>query len=115
MLDSTSNLCIHGAITRAGRVVGQMVQWLKDGRQPPQAVLGIIEGYLHRVACPTYMGAISLYIGWSLDRTHEMLVTMQDRGIVAPLTAEERKEQGFPSDANVWRLVEKPTPAKARW
>lgn len=115
MLSSSSNLAISGAVSRAGRVVGQMVQWLKDGRQPPQAVLGIIEGYMHRVACPTYLGTISLYIGWSLDRTLEMMTTLQDRGIVVPLDPEEKKQMRFPSEANVWRLVEKPTPAKARW
>lgn len=89
--------------------------WLKDGKQPPQAVLGIIEGYLHRVACPTYLGTISLYIGWSLARTQEMLEMLQERGIVIPLDPEEKKQHRFRSDANVWRLVENPTPAKARW
>jgi len=92
-----------------------MVSWLRDGKQPPQAVLGIIEGYLHRVACPTYLGAVSLYIGWSLERTQEMLEILQDRGIVVPMTVEEKRLAGIRSDANVWRLVEKPTPAKARW
>ena len=89
--------------------------WLKEGRQPPQAVLGIIEGYLHRVACPTYLGAVSLYIGWSLARTEEMMEMLQERGIVVPLDLNEKKQQGFRSDANVWRLVEKPCVAKARW
>ena len=92
-----------------------MGSWLKDGTLPPQAVLGIIEGYMHRVACPVYMGAVSMYIGWSLARTQEMLEVMQDRGLVVPLTPEEKKELGFRSDANVWRLIEPPTPAKARW
>jgi hypothetical protein len=92
-----------------------MSEWLRDKRPPPQAVLGIIEGYLHRVACPTYLGAISLYIGWSLDRTTQMMEMLQDRGIVRPLTPEERKAHGFPSEANVWQLVETPTPAKARF
>jgi len=114
---STPNvhLSISSAVAGAGRVVGLMSDWLKDKRPPPQAVLRIIEGYLHRVACPTYLGAISLYIGWSLDRTAQMLEQLQDRGVVVPLTPEERKSMGFPSEANVWRLVEAPTPAKARW
>ena len=88
---------------------------LREGYQPPEAVLGIIEGYLHRVACPTYLGAVSLYIGWSLARTEQMMEILQDRGVVLPLDVVEKKQHGFRSDANVWRLVEKPTPAKARW
>jgi len=92
-----------------------MGSWRKDERHPPQAVLGIIEGLLHRVACPTYLGTISLYIGWSLDRTTQMMEILQDRGIVKPLTPEERKAMGFPSEANVWQLVEKPSVTKARW
>ena len=91
---------------------------LRDSRPPPQVVLGIIEGYLHRVARPEYVGAISLFIGWSLERTQQMLELMQDRGIVCKLTREELKAGGFldhRSDANVWRLVDEPSPAKARW
>ncbi len=89
--------------------------WLRDSRKPPQAVLGIIVGYLHRVACPTYLGAISLYIGWNLERTEQMLETLQDAGVVRPLTPEEKRSLGMRSDGNVWCLVEKPTPSKARF
>jgi hypothetical protein len=92
-----------------------MEKWLIDGRQPPQIVLRQIEGHLHRVACPLYLGAISLYIGWSLDRTHQMLEVLQTQGIVVPLGPPDLERHGFPAEANVWRLVEKPTPAKARW
>jgi hypothetical protein len=115
MLGSTSNLCIHGAVSRAGKVVGQVAQWLKDGHLPPQAVLGLIEGYMHRVACPVYLGAISLYIGWSLARTQEMMTILQDRGIVVPLAPEEKKKRGFRDDANVFVLTEPPHPSKAKW
>jgi hypothetical protein len=115
MLTSSMNLRISGALSGAGRMVGLMASWLREGKQPPQAALEIIVGYLHRVACPTYLGAISLFIGWSLDRTQQMLETLQDHNVVVPLTPEEKKQQGFRSDANVWRLVEEPTPAKARW
>jgi len=88
---------------------------LRDSRLPPQVVLGIIEGYMHRVACPVYVGTISLFVGWSLERTQQMLETMQDRGIVHPLTVEEKKKQGIREDANIWRLIDDPSPAKARW
>ena len=92
-----------------------MMSWLKEGKLPPQAALEIIVGYLHRVACPVYLGTVSLFIGWSLDRTQQMLETLQERGIVVPLTTKEKKEHGFCNDANAWRLIEKPTPAKARF
>ena len=62
-----------------------------------------------------YLGAISLYIGWSLDRTTQMMEMLQERGVVKPLSPDERKSQGFPSESNVWQLVEKPSVAKARW
>lgn len=70
---------------------------------------------MHRVACPTYLGAVSLYIGWSLARTEEMMQVMQDRGIVMLMSGSELRDHGLRVDANIWRLVEKPTPAKARW
>lgn len=70
---------------------------------------------MHRVACPVYVGTISLFVGWSLERTQQMLETMQDRGIVHPLTVEEKKKQGIREDANIWRLIDDPSPAKARW
>lgn len=92
-----------------------MATWLKDSRQPPQVVLRLIESYLHRVASPVYVGAISLFVGWSLAQVEEMLVAMQDAGLVVLLTPEEKKAHCFSDGANVWRLVEKPTPAKARW
>ena len=114
MRSSVPSLSTVGAV--AGRVVGPvMASWLREGRQPPQAVLRIIEGYLHRVARPTYVGTLSLYVGWSLARVEEMLVALQDAGVVVPLTPDEKKQAGFRSDANVWRLVGKPDPAKARW
>jgi hypothetical protein len=115
MLNSTLNLSTNDAVVHAGRVVGLMSTWLKDRLQPPQVVLGIIEGYMHRVACPVYLGAISLFVGWSLAQVEEMLNTMQDAGLVRPLTHEEKKQHAFREGDNVWCLVEKPTPAKARW
>jgi len=92
-----------------------MASWLRDGKQPPQVVLEIIERYLHRVARPMYLGAISLYVGWSLARTQEMLETMQERGLVVPLDANGLKAHGFRDEDIVWHLVAKPTPAKAHW
>jgi hypothetical protein len=113
--DTSSNLSTDGATSSAGRVAWLMATWLREGKKPPQAVLGIIEGYLHRVACPTYLGAISLYIGWSLERTEEMLTIMEDGGIVRPLTVDEKRSQGLRIDGNIWCLVERPTVSKARF
>lgn len=89
--------------------------WLRDGGHPPQAVLGIIESYLHRVACPVYLGTISLYIGWSLARTEEMMIIMQDGGLVRPLTDDEKRASGYRIDGNIWCLNGKPELSKARF
>jgi hypothetical protein len=91
-----------------------MASWLQEGKQPPQAVLGIIVGRMHRVAHPLYLGAISLYIGWSLDRTQQMMDVLHDRGIVVQLTPEQLVAAGMRDDGIVYRLTERPSPSKAR-
>lgn len=78
--------------------------WLREGRRPPQAVLEIIESFFHRVACLVYLGAVSLEIGWNLNRTLEMLQFLQEKGVVRPLTNHEKQRHGFPEIADVWCL-----------
>lgn len=92
-----------------------MVAWLREGKQPPQNVLDLITGYLHRVARPVYLGTLSLHIGYSLAQTEAFLVILEERGIVRPMTEDEKLEHRFRKDGNVFRLVGKPNPAKGRW
>ena len=92
-----------------------MASLFRDGQKPPPRVLGIIVGYLHRVAHPVYVGILSLEIGWSLARTEEMLRYLEDQGEVHELTVEEKKAHGFRSDANLWTVVGKPQLSKARF
>jgi hypothetical protein len=92
-----------------------MASLFKGGQKPPQKVLEIIVGHMHRVAYPVYVGIVSLEINWSLARTQEMFDLLEEQGVVRPLTQEEKKAQHFPSVANVYVLTERPTPSKARW
>ena len=114
-MGSFANLSTDGTLLRAGGSLGSMASLFRDGQKPPQKVLEIIVGYLHRVAHPTYMGILSLEVGWSLARTEEMLRHLEDLGEVHELTPEEKQAQGFRSDANLWTVVGKPRLCKARW
>jgi hypothetical protein len=93
--------------------VACMASWLREGKEPPQAVLRIIEGYFHRAARPLYLGIVSLYIGWSLDRTQEMLDVLVTRGVIRPATDDEKLAQGFATDGIVYTLVGRPSLALA--
>ena len=92
-----------------------MTPALNRGRRPSPGVLEIIVGYFHRVAQPTYMGIVAGYVGWSLERTQEMFDELEDKKIIRPVTQEEKATWGYPTVANIYVLVEKPTPKKARW
>lgn len=70
---------------------------------------------MHRVAIPVYLGIISLDIGWSLERTEQMFLELEDQGEVRPATVEEKRMYGMRSDANVWTLVGSAVASKARW
>lgn len=90
-----------------------MATWLKEGKQPPQDVLRIIEGLFHRVASPIYLGAVSLHIGWSLARTEEMLHVMVDRGLIRKLSPVEKAQRLLPAEGDIYGLVGRPVLAKA--
>ena len=90
-----------------------MAVMFRDGLKPPPKVLEIIMRLFHRLAHPLYLGIVSLEIGWSLARTQEMLNHLEDRGIVRPMTKEEKGTSGYPEDANLYVLIEKPQLSKA--
>jgi hypothetical protein len=85
----------------------------RDGQQPPQAALRIIEAYFNRVARPVYLGIVSLQVGWSLDRTQEMIDVLVAQGVVRPATPEEKREWGFAADGIVYTLYGPASPARA--
>jgi hypothetical protein len=92
-----------------------VVTWLREGKEPPQKVLDLIVGYLHRVARPVYLGTLSLHIGYSLAQTEAFLIVLEERGIVRPMTIAEKTNHRFREDDNVFRLVDDPDPAKGKW
>ncbi len=90
-----------------------MAALFRNGLKPPPKVLEIIVRLFHRLAHPLYLGVISLEIGWSLARTQEMLDALEDRGVVRPMTVEEKVKSGYRDDAILYVLTEKPRPGKA--
>jgi hypothetical protein len=83
-----------------------MASLFKDGQKPPQKTLEMIVDYMRKVDHPVYMGYISLEVRCSLSRTQEMLEFLQDKGVVRQLNEDEKRAQGFRSDANIWMLVD---------
>jgi len=81
--------------------------WLRDGTKPPQRALEIITDYLDRVASPTYLGAISLEVGWSLARTQEMVTVLVERGLTRELSVGEKRAMGAGEDHLIYVRVTK--------
>ncbi len=72
-----------------------------------ERALQIIESYFERVSRPLYLGYLSLEVGWSLDRTKQMLDVLQDRGVVRLLHDSEKTQYGFPQRAIVYGLTKR--------
>lgn len=90
-----------------------MASWLREGKDPPQAVLDLIVRYMNRVAHPVYVGIISLEVRWNLARTQEMMDVLVERELIRRMNEDERLERCIPDDANVYVLVGVPHPSKA--
>jgi len=84
-----------------------MSSWLRDGTAPPPRALEIIIGHFDRVACPTYLGAISLEVGWSLARTQEMVTVLVHQGLVRELSIDEKRAMGGDADHTIYVRVSK--------
>lgn len=80
-------------------------KWLKDGRQPPQAALEKIINHFRRVDRPTYLGNVSVEIGYSLNQTVEMFDVLASSGKIRPLSDDEKVEHEFHPMCDVWVLV----------
>ena len=87
----------------------------RDGDVPPEHVLRIIVGFMHRVARPVYLGTVALEVGHSLARTQEMMEALEDRGEARAVGADEKRRLGFREDANVYAVVGEPVLNKARF
>lgn len=84
-------------------------------KKAPQAALEKLMSYLHRVTRPTYMGFLSLEIGYSLAQTLVMMQELEEAGLVRQLTADDLRRLKFDERANMWELTERAHPSKARW
>jgi hypothetical protein len=90
-----------------------MTTWFKDGKQLPERSLEIIESMFHRVNHPLFLGIVALEVRWNLQRTQEMFDVLEDRGVIRPATAEEKKQHGLAIDAHIYVLVAERSLAKA--
>lgn len=72
----------------------------------PQRAIESIVYLLQRIAQPIYMGDISIEIGYSLNRTEEMLGYLESVGIVRKLLTSDLKKFGFREDTNVYVFVD---------
>jgi hypothetical protein len=78
------------------------LSWSQTGVRPPQAALDRTVAFLKEQRSPTYMGAVSLLVGWSLARTQELLDVLQLDGSVHRLTDDELIAICLPVGSNVW-------------
>jgi len=92
-----------------------MGKLFRDGQVPPQKVLEIIVGLMHRVTNPVYLGIISLEIRYSLARTQEMMELLEERGEVRQVTDDEKRAMKIRLDANLWTLTGPAQLSKARF
>lgn len=90
-----------------------MTSPLREGQRPPQSVLKIIVRYFNKVARPVYLGTLSLEVGWSLARTHELVEQLVDEGVIRAVTDEEKAADKIPTIANLYVLIGEPTLSKA--
>lgn len=86
-----------------------------DDQKPPQKVYDLLLGRMHRLAVPVYSGTLSLFIGWPLNRTLDMLQELEDKGVVRQLTVDEKRVLKVDSRANMYVLTEPAHPGKAKW
>lgn len=68
---------------------------------------------LHRTRKPEYLGTIAVEIGYGLKKTEAYVRYMIDAGELNWLTVREKEAIGARTDAEMVRLVAKPTAAKA--
>ena len=81
-----------------------MKKHLDPALAPPAKTLEIIESYFERSYGPKYLGFIALEVGWSLERTQEMLDTLELRGVVRQVSLDEKKRLGYPTRAVLYAL-----------
>lgn len=80
---------------------------LRASHRAPQKVLEMIVGFIERVDRPVYLGHVSLEVGWSLERTQEMMDLLEEKGVVRKLTLEEKSAQHYPSVAHLYVLIKR--------
>ena len=90
-------------------------KWFNDGSLPPQVVLDRIVSYFHRVERPVYVGTLAVEFRYQLAQVEFMLDLLTERGLIRPLTVEEKKAAYIDVRGNVYRLIEPPHPGKANW
>lgn len=61
-----------------------------------------------------YLGTIALEVHWSLERTQQMVDLLVDEHVLRQLTEDEKRQMMFPSGANMYVLIERASPSKAR-
>lgn len=92
-----------------------MAPKLLASRRPPQGTSEIIVGYMHRISRPAYVGIVSAYINWSIERTEELFDELEQKGTVRLLTDDEKKSMKMDIRAKLYVLTETAHPSKARW
>jgi len=80
----------------------------QDSKEYPPATLEKIVNYFHRVSRPVYVGFVSMEIGYSLAQTEVMMSTLRSRGLIRPLTTDEKVSLKIVPSYHVWTLVKKP-------
>ena len=83
-----------------------MAQRFSYSHRPPSEALEKIVSCFHRSNKALYLGQVALEIGWSLERTQQMIELLVEDNVLRPATEDEKQRVNLSSHAVIYVLVE---------
>jgi hypothetical protein len=95
------------AIGSSPNVVVEPLRYIIEEDRPPERATKKLLEYMHRIERPAFVGSVAIEIGWSIDRTMEMLERFVHDGAIRWATQDELYHLSAPKDAFAIVVVDK--------